>query len=48
MFAKLKHYLRKAAARTQDTVCVEIGRLLKTYTPEECSNYFRNSGYDRG
>ena len=47
MFAKLKHYLRKAAARTQDTVCVEIGRLLKTYTPEECSNYFRNSGYDR-
>ena len=47
VFAKLKHYLRKAAARTQDAVCTEIGRLLKTYTPEECSNYFRNSGYER-
>ena len=47
VFAKLKHYLRKAAARTQDAVCAEIGRLLTTYTPEECSNYFRNSGYER-
>ena len=46
VFAKLKHFLRKAAARTQDAVCIEIGRLLATYTPEECSNYFRNSGYE--
>ena len=47
VFAKLKHYLRKAAARTQDAVCAEIGRLLTTYKPEECANYFRNSGYER-
>ena len=45
VFAKLKHLLRKAAARTQETVCTAIGELLGAFTPEECTNYFRNSGY---
>ena len=45
VFAKLKHLLRKAAARTQETVCQAIGTLLGSFTPEECANYFRNSGY---
>ncbi|HTU55381.1 MAG TPA: IS630 family transposase, partial [Acetobacteraceae bacterium] len=45
VFAKLKHLLRKAAARTRDTVCETIGELLKTYTPEECAAYVTNSGY---
>lgn len=45
VFAKLKHLLRKAAARTRNKVCTAIGTLLATYTPDECSNYFRNSGY---
>jgi transposase len=45
VFAKLKHLLRKAAARTREAVCTAIGQLLGTYTPDECSNYFRNSGY---
>jgi transposase len=45
VFAKLKHLLRKAAARTKDDVCNTIGKLLATYTPNECTNYFRNSGY---
>ena len=45
VFAKLKHLLRKAAARTLDTVCQEIGQILGTFTPEECANYFKNSGY---
>ena len=45
VFAKLKHLLRKAAARTAETVCAAIGQILTTYTPEECANYFRNSGY---
>jgi transposase len=31
VFAKLKHLLRKAAARTADTVCEAIGRLLDTF-----------------
>jgi transposase len=48
VFAKLKHLLRNAAARTRDEVCAAIGTLLGTYTPAECKNYLRNSGYDRG
>jgi len=45
VFAKLKHLLRKAAARTRETVCAAIGQLLDSYTPHECTNYFKNSGY---
>jgi transposase len=45
VFAKLKHLLRKAAARTVETVCAAIGEILTAFTPEECANYFRNSGY---
>jgi transposase len=45
VFSKLKHMLRKAAARTQEAVCATIGQLLGSYTPQECANYFRNSGY---
>jgi transposase len=44
-FAKLKHGLRKAAARSRKTVCRAIGTLLDTYEPAECANYLRNSGY---
>ena len=46
-FAKLKHFLRKAAARTVDAVCLAIGELLQRFTPEECQNYLANSGYGR-
>ena len=45
VFAKLKHLLRKAAARTQEAVCQTIGTLLDTYTPQECANYLAHSGY---
>jgi transposase len=44
VFAKLKHLLRKAYARTVEAVCVAIGDALQAFTPEECANYFRNSG----
>jgi transposase len=37
--------LRKAAARTVETICAAIGEILTTYTSAECANYFRNSGY---
>jgi putative transposase len=47
VFAKLKHLLRKAAARTFDAVTDAIGRLLDNFTPEECANYFANSGYQQ-
>ena len=45
LFAKLKHLLRKAAARTLEAVCAAIGQLLDSFTPQECANYFKNSGY---
>ena len=45
VFAKLKHLLRKAAARTVETVCAAIGELLGAFTRHECANYFKNSGY---
>ncbi len=47
VFAKLKHLLRKAAARTSDAVCATIGTLLSTYTAQECANYLRHSGYNQ-
>jgi transposase len=45
VFAKLKHLLRKAAARTRETVCAAIGQLLDTFSTDECANYFRDAGY---
>jgi transposase len=45
VFSKLKHMLRKAQARSYDALLDAIAQLLETYAPEECANYFRNSGY---
>jgi len=44
-FAKLKELLRKAAKRTIDDVCQRIGALLAEFSPAECANYLRSSGY---
>jgi putative transposase len=46
VFAKLKHLLRKAEARTVDAVSPCIGKLLEAFTQQECTNYFKNAGYD--
>jgi len=45
-FAKLKAYLRKAAERTVEGLWAAIGRLIHTFTPTECANYFAAAGYD--
>ena len=45
VFAKLKHLLRKAAARTADALCAAVAQLLGAFTSDECANYFRNAGY---
>ena len=47
LFAKLKHWLRKAARRTVNAVYNAIADILPLTSPAECSNYFANSGYDR-
>jgi putative transposase len=46
LFAKLKHLLRKAAKRTEDTICNAIGEILASITSQECANYFQQAGYD--
>jgi hypothetical protein len=43
--AKLKHLVRKAAARTVDAACAAIGQALQAFSSEECANYLKNSGY---
>jgi transposase len=45
-FAKLKALLRKAAERTIGGLWTAIGRLLDSFTPRECANYFAAAGYD--
>lgn len=46
LFAKLKALLRKAAARTVDALWQTIAEVIEVFTPDECANYFRNSGYE--
>ena len=45
VFAKLKHLMRKAAARTPEAVTSTIATALDAFTPQECANYLKNSGY---
>jgi transposase len=44
-FSKLKAHLRKAAARSFDTLIEAIGDICRLYSPDECQNYFRAAGY---
>jgi putative transposase len=45
VFSKLKHLLRKGAARNLEAVVAATGELLGAYTAHECANYFANAGY---
>jgi transposase len=45
LFSKLQHWLRKAAARTQDAVCDAIASILEDISETECANYFIEAGY---
>jgi transposase len=45
VFAKLKTLLRKADERTIEATWRRIGALLDCFTPAECANYLKNSGY---
>ena len=47
LFAKIKHHLRKAQARSVEAVCQTIGQILATVTPQECSNDLTYAGYER-
>ena len=44
-FSKLKARLRQAAQRSRDALWKEIGELLNTLSPGECTNFFASCGY---
>ena len=45
VFAKLKWLVRSAEERTVEGLWNLLGRLVDRFPPDECRNYFRNSGY---
>ena len=45
VFAKLKHWLRRAQARSIDQVNTAIGRILDRFKPDKCAAYLKNVGY---
>ncbi len=45
VFAKLKTLLRRAAARTMESLWSTVGSLLDSFLPAECANYIRHCGY---
>ena len=44
-FAKLKAELRRRAERNVDRLWDALGESLDWFSPQECLNYFRHSGY---
>jgi transposase len=45
VFAKLKHLMRAAAARTIEATWKAAGKLLQRFPPDECRNYLLHAGY---
>ena len=45
-FSKIKSILERIAARTVDALQAAVGEALRSFTPQECMNYFAASGYD--
>jgi len=44
-FAKLKAFLRAARPRTFDQVLALVAAAIDRFSPDECRNYIRHSGY---
>lgn len=44
-FAKFKALIRKAAARTVETLWAAVAAILNAIEPDECRNYLENAGY---
>jgi transposase len=45
VFAKVKHWLRMAQARSIDAIHDNIATLVAAIGANECASYFRNTGY---
>lgn len=46
LFAKIKHRLREAQARSRNAIHDALATILQTVSPKECQNYSK-SGYER-
>jgi len=44
-FSTIKHWMRMASERTVEATWKRVGKLIGTIKPQECENYFINSGY---
>tara|TARA_R110000787_G_scaffold9886_3_gene34184 strand:- start:1698 stop:2264 length:567 start_codon:yes stop_codon:yes gene_type:complete len=44
-FAKLKHWLRQAKARSVPDLHMAVAEILRSFPPEQCAAFFKNSGY---
>src|SRR5262245_54104359 len=44
-FSKFKAHLRKAAERTIPRLLRRIGCAVRSFSPQECRNFFRHAGY---
>ena len=45
LFAKLKHLVRMAEPRTVEATWRKVGQIIDLFSPAECANYLKNSGY---
>jgi transposase len=45
-FSKIKSILERIAARSVDALQAAVAEALRSFTPQECMNYFAASGYD--
>jgi transposase len=45
LFAKIKHWLRQARARSIDGLCEALAAILPNLTATECRNYLVKAGY---
>jgi transposase len=46
-FAKIKHWLRQAATRSIEHLTLALKDILENVSSDECTNFFKNSGYER-
>lgn len=44
-FSKMKAHLRRIGARSFSDLFAAIGEICDLFTPDECWNYLKNSGY---
>jgi len=45
VFAKVKHWMHMAQARTLDAIHERVAQLVRSISGRECASYLRNAGY---